>query len=167
MSDADNASETTARIIEFLRSIGLVVHEKLLPAQTFLPGVRIDAGTLMVDHAQLRWPGDLLHEAGHLAVTPAALRARQYDAVEPDPALAHAGEVEATAWAWAALVHLGLDPEVLFHAGGYHGRSQGLIMTYTLGVHPGAAGLAHAGLTGVGALATGPVYPRMRRWLRE
>jgi hypothetical protein len=59
---------------------------------------------------------------------------------------------------------------VLFHDGGYRGRSAGLITTYGYGVYPGAFGLAQAGMTLAGAdasLAGVRPYPAMTRWLRE
>lgn len=81
----------------------------------------------------------------------------------------HAGEVEATAWAYAATVAIGLDPRVLFHAGGYFGKSEQLAFTYAAGCYPGVAGLAACGMTlvGVEASARGvKPYPHMVRWVR-
>lgn len=160
----DGGAAVARRIMAFLQEIGLDVAEADLPGGSFLPGVRIARGGLQVDLARLRWPGDLLHEAGHLAVVPAALRGGMDDALAELPAVPHGGEVEATAWAWAALQHLGLPPAVLFHEGGYHGHSQGLCTMFELGVYPGLAGLVAAGLAASpgGAAA----YPRMRAWLR-
>lgn len=158
------------RIAGFLNQIGLEAAPGAVPADAFLPGVRILAGRIVYDPATLAWPGDLLHEAGHLAVAPAALRPTLSDGIELPDEVLHAGEMEATAWAYAAVCHLGLDPAVLFHAGGYHGNSAGLVATYSMGVYPGAAGLAGAGLTHVGPAARDaglPVYPRMSRWLRD
>ncbi len=165
-SDADAPART---IIGFLRSIGIVVREGDVSDDAFLPGLRIETGELVVDLAKLRWPGDLLHEAGHVAVTPANERARLTDDVDGQVAAAHAGEVEATAWAYAATVALGLSPSVLFHAGGYRGKSQALILTYSMGVYPGAHGLAQAGMTRVGEAARQEgvePYPHMIKWLR-
>ena len=71
---------------------------------------------------------------------------------------------------WAAAMHLGLEPEALFHADGYKGRSAGLLMSFSLGVCPGAYGLSQIGMTLVGdaALATGAApYPAMSCWLRS
>lgn len=163
------SADPATTIVEFLCSIGLDVRAAAVADDAFLPGLRIAAGSLLVDRARLRWPGDLLHEAGHIATTPAAARAHLDDALASAPAIAHAGEAEATAWAWAALQHLGLAPDLLFHAGGYHGRSAGLATTYGLGVCPGAHGLAQAGMTLLGDQARKaglPPYPHMLRWLR-
>lgn len=159
-----------SRIVAFLNRVGIDTRAGDVPATSFLPGVRIVEGRLVYAPDALTWPGDLLHEAGHLAVAPASLRTTLSDGVELPASVAHASEVEATAWAYAALAHLDLDPAVLFHDGGYRGASSGLIHTFALGVYPGAAGLARAGMTHVGedARAAGrPVYPAMLRWLRE
>ncbi len=156
-------------IVEFLRGIGIDVREGAVPADSFLPGVSVWNGALVFDRAALRWPGDLLHEAGHIAVAPASLRASLSDALDSAGPAPHAGEVEAIAWSYAAVVRLGLDPAVLFHPNGYKGHSAGLIFSYSHGVYPGAFGLAQAGMTAVGAEAGAAglaTYPSMIRWLR-
>lgn len=159
-----NSTETTQTLLDFLNRIGIDLREGQVPADSFLPGIRLVAGGLVVDRAALRWPGDLLHEAGHIATTPAALRARLDDQLADDPAIPHRGEAEATAWAWAALTQLGLPAGLLFHSGGYHGHSAGLALTYSMGVYPGAAGLAAAGMARLGG---GDGYPQLLRWLRD
>lgn len=157
-------TELTRCLIDFLSGIGIEVRDGEVPADSFLPGIRLVAGTLVVDRGALRWPGDLLHEAGHIATTPAALRSALDDRIEDDPTVEHRGEAEAGAWAWAALMHLGLPAEVLFHEGGYHGHAASLALTYSMGVYPGASGLAHAGMT---RLTGEGRYPQMLRWLRD
>lgn len=156
-------------ITGFLDGIGIRNRRGEVSADTFLPGVCVAQGELVVDAQRLRWPGDLLHEAGHIAVTPAALRAGLGGALNGCEAAPHGGEVEAIAWSWAAVVHLGLPPELLFHPEGYKGQSAGLLMSYKLGVYPGAFGLAQAGMTLVGEMATASgrrPYPQMLHWLR-
>ena len=92
------------------------------------------------------------------------------DALQDMPKVPHGGEIEATAWAWAASRHLGLDSAVLFHDGGYHGHAAGLRMNFELGVYLGASGLASAGMAHLAGHASTPagvsVYPQMRLWLR-
>lgn len=168
--DSTRSGDTLARIVAFLRDIGLDVREGPVADAAFLPGVEVRGGRIVYDPARLAWPGDLLHEAGHIAITPAARRGELPGLLEGLPVDAHGGEVDATAWAYAACMALGLAPEVLFHAGGYRGHGQDLAMMYSLGVYPGAAGLARAGLTHVGgdALSQGlTCYPHMIRWLRD
>lgn len=158
------------RIAAFLASIGLAPTEGEIPPTALLPGAAIVSGRLVVDRDRLTWPGDLLHEAGHIAVMPESLRATLGGTLADDPAVPHAGEPEATAWAWAALIAIGLKSEVLFHEGGYQGRSPGLAFTFSIGGYPGAAGLIASGmaLSMENARSTGQEpYPHMVRWLRD
>ena|SRR5215469_13278743 len=64
----------TNQIAAFLNEIGLAVRSGAFPEPTFLPNIHVEHGVLLVDDGRLFYPGDLLHEAGHLAVTPSALR---------------------------------------------------------------------------------------------
>jgi hypothetical protein len=156
-------------IVDFLRSVGIDVLEGVLPGTTFLPGIAIRSGRLLVDAERLIWPGDLLHEAGHLAVLPAADR-QLADDDRPNPADAEAGgELEAMAWAYAASVAIGLPLDVLIHDGGYLGNAAGLRQMYEVGIVPGLRGLCDAGLTEAQGFTPnpGPVrYPAMLHWLR-
>lgn len=162
--------DLTNIIVNFLLAIGIPVHKAHVPADSFLPGLVIRNGGIVFDEEKLQWPGDLLHEAGHIATMPAAMRSMINDSLDELPEVLHAGEIEATAWAYAAALHLDIPPSILFHEGGYHGKSSGLIMTYDLGVYPGCFGLAQAGMTLLGEEATlagiAP-YPHMTRWLRQ
>ncbi len=156
-------------IVDFIAGIGLDIAEETLPADTFLPGVALRDGGLRVDPDALVWPGDLLHEAGHLAVLPAAMRGMANDDLAVEFGVDHAGELEAMAWAWAAVVELGLPPDVLIHEGGYNGKSRDLLQMYTFGVYPGLQGLCATGMTAAPGFAPEPLpvrYPRMLRWLR-
>lgn len=157
-------------IAGFLASIGIGVEAARAAGACFLPGICVEGGRLLVDESELAYPGDMLHEAGHLAVAPAGLRPTLGGEVVIPGADMDAFEVLATAWAYAAVRHLGLAPEVLFHEGGYAGKSAGLIFTYGAGVYPGAWGLQQAGMTAVGErareLGVEP-YPHMLKWLRD
>lgn len=157
-------------IFAFLSGIGLPIAEETLPADTFLPGIALRAGGLVVDTETLMWPGDLLHEAGHLAVLPAALRDDAHDDQLSQEDAEHAGELEAMAWAYAAAVELSLPMSVLIHDGGYNGKAGDLLQMYTYGVYPGLRGLCASGMTtAIGFTPDcGPVqYPQMLRWLRD
>ena len=163
-----NHAEHSPAIVAFLTGIGLLIAEETLPADTFLPGIAVRAGGLVVDPDRLMWPGDMLHEAGHLAVLPAALR----NAVQDDllDSAEDAGELEAMAWAYAAAVELELPMDVLIHDGGYNGKARDLLQMYAFGVYPGLRGLCAVGMTASPGFTPdcGPVhYPRMLRWLRD
>lgn len=164
-------SEHLPSILAFLREVGISVSPADLSGTTFLPGISIRAGTLLYDPRRLLWPSDLLHEAGHLAVLPLELRVAASDDLQDVWDTPGAGETEALAWAYAAAHHLKLPPAVLFHEGGYKGHSEGLILSYSLGVCPGLRGLCDAGLTFAPGFqakdAHARSYPHMLRWLRE
>jgi hypothetical protein len=156
-------------ILAFLLRVGIEVCFEELKSPTFLPGIAVRDGTLVVDREALEWPGDLLHEAGHLAVLPSSLRQQASDALEVEHPVPHAGELEAMAWAYAAAVEINLPLTVLFHPGGYKGRSEALILTYSLGVFPGLPGLCATGMATAPRNddGSGLVYPKMKSWLRE
>ncbi|HEX8637578.1 MAG TPA: hypothetical protein VF692_05915, partial [Pyrinomonadaceae bacterium] len=112
----------------------------------------------------------LLHEAGHLAVIPGNLRATLSGEVNVPNADMDAIESHAVAWSYAAVVHLAIDPRIVFHDGGYRQCSERLILTYSCGVYPGANGLEQVGMTATGdrAKIVGvPPYPYMLKWLRD
>jgi hypothetical protein len=151
------------RIVGFLREIGLRVDEVPLDGDTFLTGIRLVPGGLEVDTERLPFAGDLLHEAGHLAVMPEA------DRLAAEPAIEPIAELAAIPWSYAAARHLGIDPAVVFHADGYHGQGPALLQNFHLGVAPGLHLLEAAGLTAAptraAELGVAP-FPHMRRWLR-
>ncbi len=163
--------ETTARIVEFLNTIGIPTLQATIEEPTFLPGLRVRGGTLEYDPSRLTYPGDLLHEAGHLAVLPARLRGlTEDDMVAPEGALGPPLEIEAIAWSYAAILHLRLDPRIVFHQGGYHGASEPLLASFGMGVFIGLENMRAAGMTALGEEAARlgvPPYPHMIRWLRD
>ena len=151
---------TVARITEWLRGIGITVEPAELGEGCFLPGIAVDRGRLLVDQTRLSWPGDLLHEAAHVAVAPASARPRLSGDVAVEGLDADQLEKAAIPWSYAAALAIGIDPALVFHGGGYRGKAEGLLRTYGFGVYPGAHLLVEAGMT------TPELYPRMLRWLR-
>ena len=59
-------SETESTIVNFLSLIGLEVAYTDLPDDTFLPGLYIQDGRILIDRLRLKHSGDLLHEQGIL-----------------------------------------------------------------------------------------------------
>jgi hypothetical protein len=157
---------TTATIVAFLRDIGIPVHQGALADSTFLPGILLHQGGIVVDVERLRFPGDLLHEAGHLAVSSPDRRATIDGDAGPDAA----EEMMAIAWSYAASVHLQLDPSVVFHPEGYRGGADGLIENFTHGRYVGVPMLQWLGMTLERPQAhergVAP-YPHMLKWLRD
>jgi hypothetical protein len=158
MTDARFADPVTQRIVDFVREIGLAV-ERGNVAESLLPGIAVRRGGLVLDESRLAHPGDLLHEAGHLAVADPGRRAMLND-VGNDPT----EEMAALPWSYAATRHLGLDPSVVFHAAGYRRGSAGLIEAFNHGRGPGLPVLQWWGMT-LGPKGE-PPFPHMLRWLR-
>ena len=162
-----NLSDDVFSIIaKFLRGIGLPVETGEIDHPTFLPGIHIDAGVLRVDPAKLAWPGDLLHEAGHLALLTEQGRKAAQGNVGDDGG----DELGAIAWSYAAAVHLRLNPAVVFHEGGYQGGGRSMLENFAEGRYLGLPMLQWRGLCvdekNARTVGVGP-YPHMLRWLRE
>lgn len=168
MLDANDYWLTTS--INFLREIGIPVRFETLSDAEFLPGVRIVGAGLWVDPASMMAASDVLHEAGHIAVTPSAQRELLAGMLAPELHFQWGGEVEAIAWSFAAAVHLGMPLNELFHPLGYRGNASGLALNFSLGVYPGAHGLNCAGMAlspQQAAAQGGRAYPALLRWLRD
>jgi hypothetical protein len=155
--------QAARQIIAFLEMVGILVKLRKVE-NSVLPGMTAIAGTIHVDAGIEAWPGDLLHEAGHIAMTAPELR-MSVAPISDDPA----EEMAAIAWSWAASVHLGLADEVVFHTGGYRGGAMSLAANYRAGATMGVPILAMYGMTAEPhrAAAQGiAAYPVMQRWLR-
>ncbi len=161
-----------ASIIQFIRSIGIPVVFDTITENTFVPGILIIKGTLVVDKDQLLYPGDLLHEAGHIAVAiPEDRKAMHGDVgILAEKSKADGEEMMAIAWSYAACVYLNIDPAVVFHPHGYKGASDWYIEQYTSGTALYLPMLQWGGFCYDEANArehgVAP-YPKMLRWLRE
>ena len=158
------AEDDVGRILAFLAQVGIPVRAEPIGGDSFLPGIAVRDGGLVYDPDRLEWPGDLLHEAGHVAVTDPALRPALSEPSD-DPG----EEMAAIAWSWAAAVEIGLAPEILFHEGGYRGGGKALIENFSNGRDVGVPWLAAWDMTTEIHRARkegGVPYPHMRRWLR-
>ena len=153
----------TERLVAFVRGIGIEVQAAALPEKTVLPGLDIRHGAILVDEARMRHPGDILHEAGHLAVIDPA--ERNAPTLAPTPA----EEMTSIAWSYAALRHLKLDPAIVFHDDGYKGGAASIIENFTAGRYFGVPLLQLYGMAvepqHAAAIGVEP-YPHMLRWLR-
>lgn len=164
MDEHASDGRVVSTIVSFIREIGLLVIEGQVQDPTFLPGILVDHGTLRFDGGKLQYPGDLLHEAGHLAVMPPERRRRAHVTVGKDGG----EEMAAIAWSWAALVHLKMDPGVVFHSAGYHGGGQAIVENFAAGRYFGVPFLQWRGLTfeprQAKRLGVEP-FPTMLKWL--
>ncbi|MDB5695397.1 MAG: hypothetical protein JWN21_940 [Sphingomonas bacterium] len=145
----------TARILTFLTDIGIPVAAEALGQDTLLSAITVRHGTVVFDPDRLTQPGDLLHEAGHVAVSDPAVRTARAEVADD------AGEeMAAIAWSWAAAQAIGIEPRLLFHADGYRGDSDWLIEVFSQGSPLGVPLLVFWGLAEPGC------FPAMTRWVR-
>lgn len=152
------------QIVAFIRSLGIEVTEREMRRSTLVPGIDIEGGGLIVEEARLCKPADLLHEAGHIALTPIAQRA----ALDGTVGTSAAEEMSTIAWTWAAARHLGIDPREVFHDEVISGNGPALLENFEAGRYVGVPMLQYWRMTqeraGGGAP---PPYPHMRRWTRD
>ncbi|MDE1149927.1 MAG: hypothetical protein PW843_25530 [Azospirillaceae bacterium] len=187
--------DALAPIVAFLRGIGFTVEFGPGAAGGFLPGVNIQGGAIHIDPDTLVSPGDLLHEAGHMAILPRRLHARLGRDLEADtiaavaaeagpgmpadPVLAaplQQGEFMAQAWSYAAALHLDVPPECVFFPGSYHidayEGTHPMQVWLEAGTHHGLGALAKVGMTGYAGIfalmhdnGLAP-FPHMNRWIQ-
>ena len=167
-----NSTTLIQRITQFIKSIGIPVVFDTITEETFVPGILINKGTLVVDESRLLYPGDLLHEAGHIAVAFPADREVMYGNVGAmtEKNQSDGEEMMAIAWSYAACVHLNIDPAIVFHPHGYKGSSEWYIEQYTAGNMLYLPLLQWGGFCydAVNAEKNGAQpFPQMIRWLRE
>jgi hypothetical protein len=154
----------------FVESLGLSVQPCTLSDDTFLPGLELTANGIWFDAQRLRYPGDLLHEAGHLAVTTAAQRAAIGTDQLQQPFPPKGDEIATLLWTYAAARHIGLPLPVLFHPHGYKSDGDWLIEQFESGNHIGLPLLEWMGLTLSPARAAATQqqpFPHMLQWLRD
>jgi hypothetical protein len=147
-------------ILDFLNTIGIPYRSEELIEDTFIPGIMIRKGVLIIDEFKLKHPGDILHEAGHIAIMTTAERNTIEGNVQGLRAESYNDELAAILWSYAALKHLNLAPEIVFHPQGYKNESGWLIEQLESGNFIGLPLLVWMGLT------THDLFPKLNRWLR-
>lgn len=160
---------THAQILDtitgFIRRLGITIEEGPVAPGTFLPAIEIKNGGIIYDPAKLKYPGDLLHEAGHIAVSvPAERPALSGNITETNPKKT-GDEFAVLLWTWAACLHLGLPPKTVFHEEGYKGDSEWLITQFTNGQYIGLPLLVWMKLAKDSKEENG--FPKMVKWMRE
>lgn len=146
--------ETTKPLIAFLDEIGLLLQEGSVSEDSTLPGVEMKDGAIIVDHGSLKWPGDLLYAGGLLATLAPSERAIFQSTKDLDPA----HEMASMAWAYAAAMHLEIDPLEVFHEGGYQSGGAQLVQQLQAPQPFGAPMLLWYQMT--------TEFPKMKQWLR-
>jgi hypothetical protein len=159
----ENGATEAGQILDFLGSVGIDVVAGDI-GDSILGSMTVRHGTIIVDPAIPAWPGDLLHDAGHVAMTEPAMR-QQLDKVSDDPA----EEMGAMAWSVAAASAIGIPLETIFHEAGYKGARQNYIDSFRNDPSIGVPFLAWLGMTAEPRRAAEwriPAFPVMQRWLR-
>ena len=151
------------KLATFVRSVGIEVRPCRIDWQTLFPGLDVRSGAVLVDESQLIHSGNILHEAGHLAVHDPARRSL------PKFSPGKGEELSALAWSYAAALHLGLSAELVFYPGSFTGWATALIENFAEGRYVGLPLLQRYGMTVEPRLAAErgvKPYPHMIRWVR-
>lgn len=160
MYDLNSNNNILELIVGFLNSINIKVVTQKLPANTFLPGLKIKGSTILIDLDRLKYPGDLLHEAGHIAVTEESIRQSLGTEEIGDNWPTDGHEIAAILWSYAACCYLKLDLKIVFHPNGYKNDSKWLIEQFNsknyIGLH----------LLEWMSLCNKEEFPIMKKWLR-
>ena len=181
-----DSKDSLEKMIRFLSGIGITVQQES-NVNGFIPGVDIRKGAVLAfNAAQMEGVGDLLHEAGHLAVIPSMFRGEVFGDIdaalmeasseyvkthpimipgtyEEDPvirALIQASEQEAIAWSYAAALEIGIEPTVVFHPKSFGGDNEEVLLGLQIKQHAGINGMSAARMT------TRQMFPKMIRWMQ-
>jgi hypothetical protein len=173
-----------ALCVAFADRIGLRVRlarpSRRIWRHEFLPGICVWRGAVYVRADRVKCYSDVLHEMAHLAILPSCIRRHATGDVDrsihkaaeayrmthllmtgfrEDPvqrALMQAGECEAIAWSYAAMIELGLRPRMILAGGG----TTPVFLMLKHGQFMGVNGLQAAGMTTV------KTFPQMLRWVQ-
>lgn len=155
-------NDITDRAISFCRRIGLTVCEEKVRNNTFLPGIDIIDGRLIVDREQLLYPGDILHEAGHIAVSHPDCRHLLNGNVVDSDSDKHGEEMAVLLWSYFAAQAADIPAEIVFHQEGYKGESDWLLNNFREGKYIGMPLLQWMGI----AKFKPEGEPEILKWLR-
>jgi len=158
------------KCISFLNEIGIETRFEKLDEPCFLPGLSIRNGSIIIDKEALIYPGDILHEAGHVAVVPAAERPTLTAAAIEKRPMRGAEEMMAIAWSYAACIHLDFDPYFIFHDEGYNGGGSYIAENFNNKKYFGLPMLQWKGMAAdeKRAVESGvKPYPFMLKWMHD
>ena len=151
------------QLASFIGAKGVEAEACAIDWKTLFPGLDIRCGVVLIDEGQLMHPGNILHEAGHIAVHDPARRSH------PEFRPSKGEELSALAWSYAAVIELGLDPELVFYPGSFKGWDTALIENFAQGRYVGVPLLQRYGMAleprRAAELGVKP-YPNMLRWVR-
>jgi len=174
------------KVARWLTKIGLKVEQGTRFEVPFNVGIWIEDGGLIYDPAEAH-PGNLLHDAGHLAIIPSIIRPlakgdiiasieqpieayldSHQDAFEklPEDPIARAclqcGDAEAIAWAYAAAIAARVDPWLTCEQGfSNRNDAEHIYRGLQVGAHLGVNGLRAAGF-----IERVDDFPRLTKWVQ-
>lgn len=152
-----------ATLAAFITGIGIPALAASSTSPTRFAGLDVQYGCVLIDESRLVYPGNILHEAGHIAVTdPRARNALQLNPTGGE-------ELAALAWSYAAAMHLHIAPNVVFYPSSYDNFGDGLVESFGDGRYIGVPLLQTFHMTlepKRAAAANAPPFPHMLRWLR-
>lgn len=153
-------NEVLEQMIDFLNGIDIKVVETELSDDTFLPGLDLKGSSILMDRKKLKYPGDLLHEAGHIAVADPKLRPLIGTDEIPENWPEMGDEIVTILWSYAAVRHLDIDPSIVFHPHGYRDSSDWFKEQFGSGTYMGLPLLEWMGL------CDSEEFPMMKKWVR-
>lgn len=178
-------TQNVAKVVSFCQAIGATLHLLSEERESFLSGVWIEDGIVYCNPAKLTCIGDLLHELGHYAVTPAMYRGKLDGRLGfgPDfpPVMFPDGtenpehrklidrcEQAAIAWSYAAAFEIRFDAYAIFDQGpnqyeglAFNGEWSSIAQSLAMHSHPGLECLINTGMT------TRHKWPQMNKWLQD
>ncbi len=157
------------KITNFLDEIGIKYRFTAINEDTFLPGLKIDKGELLIDENKLKYVGDILHEAGHIALLPPEIRNDLSGSLEnqPEP---EGTEMAVIAWTYAACKAIPIPTAIVIHNEGYKGTAESIIKNFDEGHYFGVPILQWLGMTNEkkSILKSDQlVFPKMSFWVRK
>lgn len=159
-------------IKDFLHEIGIPCRAGTVREDSFLAGIDIQNGQIIFDEQRMLSCGDLLHEAGHISVLKSEDRKNVTSPNVSGDMDEGGAEMGAIAWSWAALKHLDIAPEIVFHKEGYKGSAENIIENFSNKRYFGVSILGWLNMTtdptnvSDEERATKTIFPKMSNWLR-
>ena len=157
-------------VSEFLEKINIPYHFDKITVETYVPGILIKNGGLVIDNELLKFPGDILHEAGSIALCPTDVRPTLNTPIAAQLDFDAATHSFMTlAWAYAAALHSDTPLEVVFHKNGYNGQNESIIYGFQSGQYIGLPMLQYLGMAydaNLAAQNNAQPFPSMIQWLR-
>lgn len=162
-------NKTIEKVINFLSEIGIEVELTEEQFSSFLPGVRIETGRLIVNNCELLCVGDVLHDAGHLACLPPSLKHKANDNIAESLGEQHSYEMAVILWTYAAAKFLNIPLKQIFLSDGYKSNSEWIIEQLENQEFMGLPLLQWLGLAASNdeiAKGAAEPFPAMHKWVR-